>query len=69
MKQRRSTTASTPPFVEALVEEYRDRCLWFLKPDYMPHTTKEILHVLDLVERYGDRSGYQRAEEIRKSLQ
>ena len=38
----------------ALVEEYRDRCLWFLRPDYMPSTPEETRQVLDLIERYGD---------------
>jgi len=51
-----------------LVEEYRDRCLWFLRKDYVPETRDEILRVLELIERYGDRSGYRRAEEIRRCL-
>jgi len=51
-----------------LVEQYRDRCLWFLRPDYVPETPEEMMHVLDLIERYGDRAGYQRAEEIRAWL-
>lgn len=52
----------------ALIQEYRDRCLWFMKPDYMPQTTIEIVRVLDLIERYGDRSGYCRAREIKQWL-
>ena len=51
--------------VAKLVDEYRDRCLWFLRLDYMPKTPEEMRQVLDLIERYGDRSGYQRAEEIK----
>lgn len=51
-----------------LVEEYRDRCLWFLRPDYMPTTTDEILRTLELIERYGDRAVYPRAEEIKAWL-
>jgi len=54
--------------IAALVEEYRDRCLWFLRPDYRPTTNEEILRVLDLIERYGDRAGYERAEEIKAWL-
>jgi hypothetical protein len=52
----------------SLVEDYRDRCLWFLREDYYPETREEILRVLDLIERYGDRMGYQRAEEVRAWL-
>ena len=34
-----------------LIDEYRERCLWFLRPDY--------------IERHGDQQGYRRAAEIR----
>ena len=51
-----------------LVEEYRDRCLWFLRPDYRPATHEEMLRVLEWIERYGDRAGYERAEEIKAWL-
>ncbi len=51
-----------------LIEEYRGRCLWFMRPDYMPGTPEEVRRVLDLIERYGDRAGYRRAEEIKACL-
>ena len=51
-----------------LVEEYRDRCLWFLRADYFPTSPEEIRRVLEWIERYGDRSGYERAEEIKAWL-
>jgi len=54
--------------IEELVEDYRARCLWFLRPDYMPTSDDEILRALSLIERYGDRAGYQRAEEIKSWL-
>jgi len=54
--------------IEKLVEDYRARCLWFLRPDYMPTSDDEILRALSLIERYGDRAGYQRAEEIKSWL-
>ena len=54
--------------VGKLVEEYRDRCLWFLRPDYTPKTTEEILRTLSLLERYGDRAAFERAERIRQWL-
>ncbi len=55
--------------IENLVERYRDQCLWFLRQDFMPHSTDEILHVLDLIERYGDRAGFERAQRLRQWLQ
>ncbi len=51
--------------LEKLIESYRVQCLWFLRPDYVPRTTNELLDVLDLIERYGDRTGYERSGEIR----
>ena len=54
--------------VVKLVAEYRDRCLWFLRDDYVPRTTEEVRRVLDLIEQYGDLAGYRRAEEIRAWL-
>lgn len=54
--------------IEKLVEDYRDQCLWFLRPDYMPTSRGEILRTLALIERYGDRAGYREAEEIKTWL-
>jgi hypothetical protein len=54
--------------INALVKDYRDRCLWFLKPDYCVTTPQEALRALDLIEQYGDRAAYQRAEQLRKWL-
>jgi hypothetical protein len=54
--------------VARLVDDYRDRCLWFLRSDYRPSGRAEILRVLDYVERYGDRDGFKRAAEIRRWL-
>jgi hypothetical protein len=52
-----------------LIESYRDRCLWFLRPDYVPATVPDMLRVLDLIERYGDRKGFERAEKLKQWLQ
>lgn len=54
--------------VARLIEDYRAQCLWFLRRDYMPTTTEDVLKTLALIERYGDRAGYQRAEEIKAWL-
>jgi hypothetical protein len=51
-----------------LIEEYRDRCLWFLRPDYVPDNAEELRSVLSLIERYGDQEGYRRAEELKACL-
>ena len=54
--------------VVELMEKYRVQCLWFLRPDYVPTTPAEMLSVLDLIERYGDRESYMRAEELKSWL-
>jgi hypothetical protein len=51
-----------------LVDEYRGRCLWFLRRDYYPATTEEAQRVLDAIQRHGNRDGFQRAARIRQWL-
>ena len=51
-----------------LVDEYRHRCLWFLRPDYYPATIAEAQRVLDAIQRHGDRDGFRRAAQVRQWL-
>jgi hypothetical protein len=57
-----------PDAVDRLVDEYRSRCLWFLRSEYYPATDTERLQVLEYIERYGDREAFRRAAEIRRWL-
>ncbi len=50
------------------VDEYRERCLWFLRQDYYPATPAECDDVLRLIERHGDRRAFVRAAEFRQWL-
>lgn len=54
--------------IDGLVDEYRDQCLWFLRPDFYPRTLEERLRVLDTIQRYGDRNAFLRAAEARQWL-
>jgi hypothetical protein len=54
--------------VDALIDEYRARCLWFLRPDYYPTTTEERLRLLGYIERHGDLQAYRRASPLRQWL-
>ena len=54
--------------VDALADEYRSRCLWFLRTGYYPTTKDEQLRVLDYVSRYGDANGFRRAKALRSWL-
>jgi hypothetical protein len=51
-----------------LVDEYRSRCLWFLRRDYYPATFAEAQRVLDAIQRHGDRDAFQRAAQFRQWL-
>ena len=54
--------------LRALVDEYRTRCLWFLRRDLYPSTREEALRVLGQIERHADREGFVRAARIRQWL-
>jgi hypothetical protein len=54
--------------VDELVDEYRSRCLWFLRPDFHPATHEDRLRVLGYIERYGDREAFRRAATLRRWL-
>jgi hypothetical protein len=63
--------AIPPPAADELrllVDEYRDRCLWFLRRDYYPATPDEALRVLDAVARHGGVDAFQRAARLRSWL-
>lgn len=51
-----------------LVDEYRSRCLWFLREDYYPSTKAEIARVLCLIETHGDLAALTRVAELRAWL-
>ena len=54
--------------VNRLVDEYRHRCLWFLRADYYPATDAQRLQVLAYIQRHGDREAFRRAAEVRQWL-
>lgn len=48
-----------------LVDQYRGRCLWYLRESYYPETPAEALRVLDAIQRHGDVEAFKRAGVIR----
>jgi hypothetical protein len=54
--------------VRRFIDEYRDRCLWFLQHAYYPTTPDGWKRVLDSIERHGDRDAFVRVARIRKWL-
>lgn len=64
-----SVDTRQPDFtIDALVDEYRNQCLWFLREDFYPTTIDEKLRVLKYIQRYGDRTAYRKAAETRRWL-
>jgi hypothetical protein len=54
--------------VNQLVDTYRDRYLWFLRPDYYPTDLQDILRTLDYIRRYGDLEAFRKAGTLYQSL-
>ena len=55
--------------VTQLVAEHRDRCLWFLAPDFQPTDDQSAIRVLRYIERYGSKAAFERARTLRTWLQ
>jgi len=49
-----------------LVERYRDRCLWFLREDFVPQTVEQALLALEQIEKHGDREAFVEARRLRQ---
>ena len=54
--------------VNALVDEYRTVCLWFLREDYYPQTPADALRILEYIERHGDVKAFRKAATLRQWL-
>ena len=52
--------------VNQLIDEYRTRCLWFLRPGYYPETPEQQLRVLSMIERTGDLAAFRRVSTLRQ---
>ena len=51
-----------------LIDDYRSRCLWFLREDYYPETAAARRRVLQAIERHGDLQALRRVAELRAWL-
>jgi hypothetical protein len=54
--------------VRRLVDDYRVRCLWFLRDDYYPASVAEHERVLRWIEQHGDLAAFRRVAEVRTWL-
>lgn len=51
--------------INRLVDEYRQRCLWFLDEHYYPETRDDIVKTMDYICQYGDTAAFRKATEIK----
>lgn len=54
--------------IDAFVASHRERCLWFVRPDYRPRTDRERLWALTEIQRRADRAAFVRAGELKRCL-
>jgi hypothetical protein len=54
--------------VDALVDECRASCLWYLRRDYYPKTDLERVQVLDAIQEHTDADGFRRAGRLKRWL-
>jgi len=54
--------------VDALVDECRSVALWFLRPDYYPHTDVERRRVLESIQKHADVEVFKRAARLQEWL-
>jgi len=54
--------------LERLVQDYRSRCLWSLRPDFLPRTLGEAHEVLRQIEAHGDLEAFRRVARIKPWL-
>lgn len=68
MPERMERMERVEEAVNRLVDEYRVRCLWFLRPGFYPSDTPERLRVLDQIARHGDLDGFRKSADLRRWL-
>ena len=66
--QNRALNAAERAALAALVGAYRDRCLWFLRADFLPTTLAEALRVLEAIEQHGDLAAFCETRRLRAWL-
>ncbi len=54
--------------IDALVDECRVECLWYLRPDYHPRTDVERLQILEAIQARADRDVFMRAGRLKEWL-
>jgi hypothetical protein len=52
----------------SLVDEYRQRCLWFLRDNYYPATATDALRMLQYIERHGDVAALRKVAPLKQWL-
>lgn len=54
--------------VHIIVDEYRTRCLWWMRKDYYPSTLQQSVRVLEDITKNCDAEGFKKAGGLRQWL-
>ncbi|MCD4653741.1 hypothetical protein K8T06_07375 [bacterium] len=52
--------------IRSLIDEQRDRCLWFLANDYYPKDSDSVIYILDTIRKHGNLDAFRKAEELKR---
>ena len=64
----RKLNAAESQAIAELMARYRERCLWYLKENFVPTTLPEALQVLDAIEQHGDLAAFRETRRLRAWL-
>jgi hypothetical protein len=64
----RNLNAAESQAITKLMARYRERCLWYLKENFVPTTLPEALQVLDAIEQHGDLAAFRETRRLRAWL-
>lgn len=65
---QRPAAAELARAVDALVDECRVSCLWYMPADYHPVSDEERWTVLDLIQQHADLPTFKRAGDLKRWL-
>lgn len=66
--EQEGTHAELVREIDALVDECRDDCLWYVRPGYYPAADDERLRVLDSIRRHADLARFKKAARLKAWL-
>lgn len=54
--------------LDRFVDAHRAQCLWYLREDFYPRASDEVIRTLDAIARQGDLAAFQKAKHLKQCL-